>query len=111
MKVTWSDGLNSSTSDDKMHVVKCVSWKLKAIMTYFLRMMNLTYNELHDVFETLYDEYKKFSSKYSLLKKKHFFYNELHDAFKTLYDEYKKFGSKYSLLKITMHVYLLRKIL
>jgi len=30
---------------------------------------DLSYNELHDVFETLYDEYKKFSSKYSLLKK------------------------------------------
>jgi hypothetical protein len=42
MKVTWSDGSNSSSSDDKMHVVKCVSWKLKAIMRYFLRMMNLT---------------------------------------------------------------------
>jgi len=31
---------------------------------------NLSYNELHDAFETLYDEYKKLSSKYNLLKKK-----------------------------------------
>jgi hypothetical protein len=30
---------------------------------------DLSYNELHDVFETLYDEYKKLGSKYSLLKK------------------------------------------
>ena len=31
---------------------------------------DLSYNELHDIFETQYDEYKKLGSKYSLLKKK-----------------------------------------
>lgn len=32
---------------------------------------DLSYKELHDVFETLYNKYKKLGSKYSLLKKKH----------------------------------------
>jgi hypothetical protein len=30
---------------------------------------DLSYNELYDLFETLYDEYKKLGSKYNLLKK------------------------------------------
>jgi len=29
---------------------------------------NPTYNELHDTFESLYDELKKLSSKYNILK-------------------------------------------
>ena len=32
---------------------------------------DLSYNEFHDAFETLYDEYKKLGSKYSLLKQNH----------------------------------------
>jgi len=32
---------------------------------------DFSYNELHDAFETFYDEYKKLGSKYSLLKKNH----------------------------------------
>jgi hypothetical protein len=32
---------------------------------------SLSYNELNKAFETLYDEYKKLGSKYSLLKKNH----------------------------------------
>jgi hypothetical protein len=32
---------------------------------------DLSYNELHSVFETLCDEYKKLGSEYSLLKKNH----------------------------------------
>jgi len=30
---------------------------------------DFSYNELHDAFETFYDEYKKLGTKYSLLKK------------------------------------------
>ncbi|KAJ6882365.1 hypothetical protein NC651_028836 [Populus alba x Populus x berolinensis] len=32
---------------------------------------DLSYNELHDAFESLYDEFRKLSSKYSSLKKIH----------------------------------------
>ncbi|KAJ6862432.1 hypothetical protein NC652_039314 [Populus alba x Populus x berolinensis] len=32
---------------------------------------DIYYNELHSIFETLYDEYKKLGSEYSLLKKIH----------------------------------------
>ncbi|KAJ6880597.1 hypothetical protein NC652_033817 [Populus alba x Populus x berolinensis] len=32
---------------------------------------DLPYNEFHNTFETLYDEYKKLGSKYSLLKQNH----------------------------------------
>jgi hypothetical protein len=32
---------------------------------------DVSYNKLHNAFETLYDEYKKLGSKYSLLKKNH----------------------------------------
>ena len=34
-------------------------------------MIDLSYNKLHNAFETLYDEYKKLGSKYSLSKKNH----------------------------------------
>jgi hypothetical protein len=32
---------------------------------------DLSYNELHDAFKILYDEYKKLGFEYSLLKKNH----------------------------------------
>jgi len=73
MKITWSDDLNSSSSDDEEHVANMCFMKIKSDNEVISLddESNLSYIKLHDAFEILYDEYKKLGSKYSLLKQNH----------------------------------------
>jgi hypothetical protein len=73
MKVTWSDDLDSSSSDDKDHVAN-ICFMAIDIDNKVLSSddkSKLSYDELHDAFESLYDEFKNLGHKYSSLKNSH----------------------------------------
>jgi hypothetical protein len=61
MKATWSDDSNSSSSDDEEHVVNMCFMAIESDDEVISSNdeFDLTYNELYDVFESLYDEFKK----------------------------------------------------
>jgi agmatine/peptidylarginine deiminase len=73
MKAIWSNNSNSSSIDDKEHVVNICFMAIERENEVISSNdeSDVFYNELHDAFETLYDEYKRLGSKYSILKKKH----------------------------------------
>jgi hypothetical protein len=72
MKTTWRDDSDSSSSGKEEHVANMcfMAIEIDNDVLFSDDKSDLSYNELHDVFETLYNEYKKLGSKYSLLKKK-----------------------------------------
>jgi len=71
MKTTWRDDSDSSSSGKEEHVANMcfMAIEIDNDVLFSDDKSDLSYNELHDVFETLYDEYNKLGSKYSLLKK------------------------------------------
>jgi agmatine/peptidylarginine deiminase len=73
MKAIWSNNSNFSSIDDKEHVVNICFMAIERENEVISSNdeSDLFYNELHDAFKTLYDEYKKLGSKYSILKKNH----------------------------------------
>jgi hypothetical protein len=73
MKVTWSDDSNSNPSYNEKHVaIMCFMTIESDNKILFLDdESNLSYNELHNTFEILHDEFKRLGSNYSLLKKSH----------------------------------------
>jgi len=71
MKATWSDDSNSSSSDDEDHVANMCFMAIKSDNDVLSLddEYDLSYDELHDEFESLYDGFKKLGHKYSSLKK------------------------------------------
>jgi hypothetical protein len=66
-----SDDLDSSSSDDKDHVINIcfMAIEIDNEVLSLNDQSKLSYDELHDAFESLYDEFKKLGHKYSSLKK------------------------------------------
>jgi len=73
MKVTWSDDLDSSSSDNKDNVANIcfMAIEINNKVLFSDDQSRLSYDELHDAFESLYDEFKKLGHKYSSLKNYH----------------------------------------
>jgi len=71
MKVTWSDDSNSTLGNEEEHVAKICFMAIESDIEVQSSddKSNLFYNELHDAFETFYDEYKNLGSNYNSLKK------------------------------------------
>ena len=71
MKETWSDDSDFSSSDDKDHVADMCLMAIKSDndVLFLDDESGLSYDEPHDAFESLYDEFKKLDHKYSSLKK------------------------------------------
>ena len=67
MKAIWSNNSNSSSIDDKEHVVNICFMAIERENEVISSNdeSDVFYNELHDAFE------KKLGSKYSILKKNH----------------------------------------
>ncbi|KAJ6895286.1 hypothetical protein NC651_021704 [Populus alba x Populus x berolinensis] len=65
MKAIWSNNSDSSLCDDEEHVVNICFMAIERENEVISSNdeFDLFYNELHDAFETLYDEYKKLGSK------------------------------------------------
>jgi len=73
MKTTWRDDSDSSSSGKEEHVANMcfMAIEIDNDVLFSDDKSDLSYNELHDVFEIiLYDEYQKLGSKYNLLEKK-----------------------------------------
>jgi hypothetical protein len=64
MKVTWSDDLDSSSSDNKDNVANICFMEIEINNKVLFPddQSRLSYDELHDAFESLYDEFKKVRS-------------------------------------------------
>jgi hypothetical protein len=70
MKETWSDDSDFSSSDDKDHVADMCLMAIKSDndVLFLDDESDLSYDEPHDAFESLYDGFKKLGHKYSSLK-------------------------------------------
>ena len=64
MKAIWSDGWDSSSSDEEKQVANICFMAIESKNK--IQSMD---DELNDVFESLYDEFKKLDSKYNILKR------------------------------------------
>lgn len=72
IKVAQSDDSASSSSDEEHIANMCFITIKSENKVYFSNdESNLSYNELHNAFESLYDKFRKLSSKYCSLKKIH----------------------------------------
>ena len=71
MKAIWTDESYSSLSDKEEYVANMCFMEIesKNKVQSSNDESNPTYEKLHDALEYLYDEFKKSSSKYSILKK------------------------------------------